>query len=75
VVAFAVDALVESVREGGYLIEPNEYPSFVDQIHRYYDLPEREREAKRAEARDYVRREYSWERTSARYLDLLEGRT
>ena len=74
VVAFAVDALVESVREGGYLIEPNEYPSFVDQIHRYYDLPEREREAKRAEARDYVRREYSWERTSARYLDLLEGR-
>ena len=75
VVAFAVDALVESVREGGYLIEPNEYPSFADQIHRYYDLPEREREAKRAEARDYVRREYSWERTSARYLDLLEGRT
>ena len=74
VVAFAVDALVESVREGGYLIEPNEYPSFVDQIHRYYDLPEGEREAKRAEARDYVRREYSWEKTAAQYLDLLEGR-
>lgn len=74
VVAFAVDALVESVREGGYLIEPNDYPSFVGEIHRYYALPEREREAKRAEARGYVRREYSWEKTAAQYLDLLEGR-
>ena len=75
VVAFAVDALVESVREGGYLIEPNEYPSFVDQIHRYYALPEREKEAKRAEARDYVRREYSWKKIEAQYLNLFEERT
>ena len=74
VAALAVDALVEGVREGGYLIEPNEFPSFVDRMHRHFDLPEREREAQRAEARDYLRREYYREKTSARYLDLLEGR-
>lgn len=74
VVAFAVDALVESVREGGYLIEPDDYPSFVDQIHRYFALSAPEKEAKRAEARDYVRREYSWQKTAAQYLDLFEGK-
>ena len=43
VVAFAVDALTESVREGGYLIEPNDYRAFVDQIHRFLILDPAER--------------------------------
>ena len=44
VVAFAVDALTESVKEGGYLIEPNNYSAFTEQIHAYYKLTQREQE-------------------------------
>ena len=73
-VVFAVDALVESVREGGYLIEPNDYQAFVDQIHRFYALPSEEKEAKRREARHYVHREYGWDRITDQYLDLFTGR-
>ena len=75
VVAFAVDALTESVREGGYLVEPNDYPGFVEQIHHFYQMSEAEREAKRREAREYVRREYSWDVNASRYLDVFEGRS
>lgn len=75
VVAFAVDALTESVREGGYLVEPNNYKGFVGQIHRFYDMSEAEKEAKRREAREYVRREYSWDVNASRYLDVFEGRS
>lgn len=74
VVAFAVDALVESVREGGYLIPPGDYRAFADQIHRFYALSPAAREAKRQEARSYVRREYSWERTTDQYIEVFEGR-
>ena len=74
VVAFAVDALVESVRQGGYLVPAGDYQSFVDQVHRYYALSPAERAAKIAEAREYVRREYSWEKTAQHYLDLFAGR-
>ncbi|MBN1984545.1 MAG: glycosyltransferase family 4 protein [Chitinivibrionales bacterium] len=73
VVAFAVDALVESVREGGYLIEPNNYPAFIDAVHAYFALPEEQKKAKRSEAAAYVTREYSWEKTGRRYLDLFNG--
>jgi glycosyltransferase involved in cell wall biosynthesis len=73
VVAFAVDALVESVREGGYLIEPNDYQAFVDTIHQWYGLSQQQRQAKRNEALAYVTREYSWERTTQRYLELFES--
>jgi glycosyltransferase involved in cell wall biosynthesis len=73
-VAFAVDALVESVREGGYLVTPNDYQAFADQIHAFYAFSSEEREAKRREAREYVRREYSWERTVDQYLDVFAGR-
>lgn len=73
VVAFAVDALVESVREGGYLIEPGDYQAFVDTIHNWYRLPESERQAKRDEASSYVRREYSWDKTAGRYVELFDG--
>ena len=73
VVAFAVDAIVESVREGGYLVEPNNYPEFVEQIHRFYRLSDADKDAKREEAKEYVRREYSWDYNAFRYLEILEG--
>ena len=74
-VAFAVDAIVESVREGGYLVEPNDYAEFVEQIHRFYRLSDADKDAKRNEAKEYVRREYSWDVNAARYLEILEGRS
>ncbi len=72
VVAFAVDALVESMREGGYLIPAGDYLAFVDQVHRYYILSPNAREAKIAEARAYVRREYSWDKSTRQYIEVLE---
>lgn len=72
VVAFAVDALVESVRLGGYLIEPNNYNEFVKTIHDYYTLSDEDRNAKITEAKEYVRREYSWEKTASMFLKVLE---
>lgn len=74
VVAFAVDALVESTRRGGYLIPAGQYQAFADQIHAYYALSAEERQAKKEEARAYVRAEYSWEQTARQYLDLFTGR-
>ena len=73
VVAFAVDALVESVREGGYLVEAEDYQGYVDHIHGFYSLTEEQREAKRAEARDYVRRVYSWDETAHHYAEIFAG--
>ena len=73
VVAFGVDAVVESVREGGYLIEADDYSAFVDCIHQYFGLGEQEREAKRTAAREYVRKTYSWDETAARYAGIFAG--
>lgn len=73
-VAFAVDAIRESGREGAYLIEPNDYAAFAESVHAHYAAAEDTRQAKGREARDYVRREYSWDRTAAAYLDFFEGR-
>ena len=75
VVAFAVDALVESARCGGYLIPAGQYQAFADQIHAYYALTAEQRQAKGEEARAYVRAEYSWARTARQYLDLFTGRS
>lgn len=71
VVAFAVDALTESVSKGGYLIPPNDYQAFVDQIHAFFELPASEREEIEREARDYVRSEFTWDKTAAEYFDLF----
>jgi glycosyltransferase involved in cell wall biosynthesis len=71
VVAFAVDALVESVREGGYLIDPNDYISFINAIHAYFKLSDKKRDEKRKEAMNYVRREYSWEKTAQQYYNVF----
>ena len=73
-VAFAVDAIRESGREGAYLVEPNDYAAFAERVHRHYAADEGTRQAKSREARDYVRREYSWDRTAAAYFDLFAGR-
>ncbi len=75
VVAFAVDALVESTRSGGYLIPAGQYQAFADQIHAYYALDPAQRRAKADEARAYVRAEYSWARAACQYLDLFTGRS
>lgn len=72
VVAFAVDALVEAVREGGWLIEPDDYHAFVDCIHRFYDLSSDERAALGQATRQYCLREYGWDTTSSRYVDLFQ---
>ena len=71
VVAFAVDALVESAREGGFLAPPDDYQAFVDRIHRFYAGSPAERQAAGDAAREYVQREYSWTKTAEQYLDLF----
>lgn len=73
-VAFAVDALTESVREGGYLVTPGDYQAFAEQIHAFYRLSPAARRAKEEEARAYVRREYSWDQTTDQYFQIFAGR-
>ena len=73
-VAFAVDALTESVREGGFLVDPEDYPAFVAQIHRFLALDPAERADIGRQCRAYVRREYAQERIAAQYMDLFTGR-
>ena len=75
VVAFAVDALTESVREGGYLIDPENYPAFAAQIHRFLALSPEQRAEEGRRCRAYVEREYTWDQTAAQYMDLFTGRT
>ena len=70
-VVFAVDALPESVRKGGYLIPPNDYAAFADQIHAFFQLSPEERAQIEREARDYVRSEFTWDETAAKYVDLF----
>jgi len=74
VVAFAVDALVESIRKGGFLIPPNDYQAFVDQIHSYFELPDDQKRTLGKDATDYVRQEYSWDKAAEDYLNLFMGK-
>lgn len=71
-VVFAVDALIESVRRGGYLIPPNDYQAFVDQIHAFYKLSPKDRAAIEQEARDYVKTEYTWAKTAEEYMQIFQ---
>ena len=71
VVAFAVDALVESIREGGYLIEAGDYAAFTDKIHAFFALPSSERRAVEDAAREYVRREYGWDVMADQYESVF----
>jgi phosphatidylinositol alpha-1,6-mannosyltransferase len=72
VVAFAVDALVESCREGGYLIPEDDYQAFADQIHHYLAAPTDQKNGLRQEARDYIRRENPWSKTGETYLQIFD---
>jgi glycosyltransferase involved in cell wall biosynthesis len=74
-VVFAVDALVESVRRGGYCIAPNDYQAFADQIHAFYKLSPEDRAAVRQEAQIYVRDTYTWDKTAEQYLHIFSGGT
>lgn len=74
-VVFAVDALIESVRKGGYLVPPNDYQAFVDQIHAFYKLSPEERTKIEEEARTYVRTEYTWDKTAREYIQIFRGET
>ena len=72
VVAFAVDALTESVKEGGYLIEPNNYSAFIEQIHAHYKLTQSELETIQETCRNYVRSNYSWNTATDQYIELFQ---
>ena len=72
VVAFAVDALVESMREGGWLIEAEDYGAFVAKVQEILESTRKEREGMRREARDDVLREYPWEKTAREYVAVFE---
>lgn len=74
VVYFDVDALGESLRDGGFGVRPGDYPAFVERIHRYLDLPDEDRERERTRVQAFVRAEYTWEKTTAQYMDVLTGR-
>jgi len=73
-IVFAVDALVESVSKGGYQITSNDYQAFADQIHAFLKLSIEERAQIEREAQDYVRTEFTWDKTASEYLDVFEGR-
>ena len=73
VVAFAVDALTESIREGGYLIEPDNYEALAAQIHAFYNLSATEREAVGEACRTYVRANYTWDTAADQYMDIFKG--
>ncbi len=72
VVAFAVDALVEAVREGGWLVPAGDYQAFADTVHAFYQQPTAAREAAGSDARHYCLREYGWDTTASRYADLFQ---
>jgi glycosyltransferase involved in cell wall biosynthesis len=72
VVAFAVDALVESCREGGYLVPEADYQAYADQIHEYLNASDEDRNRLREQARVYIRREYAWATTGDTYLRIWD---
>ena len=73
--SFAVDALTESVREGGYLVEPDDYAAFAAQIDAYFALDREDREAVRQSCRAYVRANYTWDAAADQYMHVFEGRS
>lgn len=75
VVYFDVDALGESLRDGGFGVPPGDYPAFVDRIHRYLDLPDEDKAREKARVKAFVRGEYSWEKTTAQYMDVFTGKS
>ena len=52
----------------------SDYRDFVARIHGFYAGSPAEKLAAEDEARQYVRREYSWPKTADQYLDLFAGK-
>lgn len=73
VVGYAVDALPESLREGSWLLQPGDSAGFAQCITSALAASQAEREAKRDEAREYVRRENSWAGVAERYLAVIRS--
>ncbi len=73
VVAFAVDALVESIREGGWLVPAGDYSAFAGRIHEFFSLGEPRRAELGREARQYVLREYGWDKSAREYAAIFAG--
>jgi phosphatidylinositol alpha-1,6-mannosyltransferase len=73
VVAFAVDALVESIREGGYLVESGDYAAFAGRIHEFFALSEGDQRRVGDAAREYVTREYGWDLMADHYESVLSA--
>ena len=74
VVAFDVDALGESIRSGGYLVDAGDYPAFAARVAEHLNLYSAQKTQMATAARDYVLREYNWELTARRYRALFDGR-
>jgi phosphatidylinositol alpha-1,6-mannosyltransferase len=74
VVAFDVDALGESIRSGGYLVDAGDYPAFAARVAEHLNLSSAQKTQMATAARDYVLREYNWELTARRYRALFDGR-
>lgn len=73
VVAFAVDALVEAIREGGYLVESGDYAAFTERIHEFFALSDPDRRKIEEAAREYVTREYGWDLMADQYQKIFCG--
>ena len=73
VVAFAVDALIESIREGGWLVPAGDYPAFAARIHEFFALDESRSAELGREARQYVLREYGWDKSAREYAAIFVG--
>jgi glycosyltransferase involved in cell wall biosynthesis len=67
-----VDALIESCREGGYLVPEADYSAYADQIHAYLTSPLAKKDTLRQQARDYIRRENAWSSTGDTYLKIFD---
>ena len=73
VVAFAVDALVESIREGGYLVESGDYAAFAGKIHEFFALSDQDHHRIEDSAREYVTREYGWDLMADHYENVFSA--
>ena len=56
-------------------IDPEDYPAFAAQIHRFLTLSPEQRTEEGRRCRAYVEREYTWDQTAAQYMDLFTRRT
>lgn len=73
VVAFDVDALGESIRCGGYLVDAGDYAGFTARVREFLDLSSEQKSQMATAARDYVLSEYSWDLTAQKYGAVFDG--